>query len=173
MEFNLSLSIEVLSSTPITLQQLLAGKDEKWTRQNEGGDSWSPYDVVGHLLHGEKTDWMERLDIVLAIEGDKTFSPFDRFAQFKDSVGKSMEDLLQEFASLRRHNLDRLKSKNITAADLEKEAIHPALGKVTLRNLLATWVVHDLNHLAQIARVMAKQYKTEVGPWEQYLRILN
>jgi hypothetical protein len=129
--------------------------------------------VIGHLIHGEQTDWIERLDMILSDRADKKFRPFDRFAQFTESKGKSLTQLLEEFTALRRKNVAYLQAKNLTGDDLNKKGIHPVFGEVTLTNLLATWAVHDLNHTAQIARVMAKQYKAETGPWVEYLRILK
>ncbi|HEX5168048.1 MAG TPA: DinB family protein, partial [Cyclobacteriaceae bacterium] len=144
-----------------------------WTAPNEGGQSWSAYDIVGHLIHGEKTDWIPRTEIILSDKQEKAFEPFDRFAQFEASKGKSLNQLLDEFRMLRKKNVEYLRSKNITKMDLEKKGIHPAFGEVTLSQLLSTWVVHDLNHISQVSRVMAKQYKEEVGPWIEYLRILQ
>ena len=173
MIFNLSKSIEILERTPKVLKLLLEGLDEEWILNNEGGESWSPYDIIGHLIHGEKTDWITRTEIILSDGTEKTFAPFDRFAQFEASKGKTIAILLEEFQALRQSNLTALKSKNITSNDLKKTGIHPAFGVVTLENLLACWVAHDLGHLAQISRVMAKQYKEEVGPWLEYLPILS
>lgn len=173
MEFNLDQSIQVLSRTPQTLKELLLGIDEEWTSNNEGTDTWSPYDIIGHLIHGEKTDWIPRAKIILSSEENKDFKPFDRFAQFEESEGKILEQLLNEFESLRVSNLSVLKSLNIGPTDLAKEGIHPAFGKVTLAHLLSTWVVHDLGHIHQICRVMAKQYTNEVGPWTEYLGVLK
>ena len=173
MSFDLDRSIEILVRTPEVLNAMLNNISSKWTSVNEGGESWSAYDVIGHLIHGEKTDWIPRMEIILSNMEQKTFEPFDRFAQFEDSKGKSLTQLLDEFKSLREKNIETLRSKNITEKDLGRKGIHPAFGEVTLGQLLSTWVVHDLNHLAQISRVMAKQYKEEVGPWVEYLRILQ
>ncbi|MEL6812115.1 MAG: DinB family protein [Bacteroidota bacterium] len=173
MNFDIQKAMAVLERTPATLMTLLSGLSSEWTTQNEGGDSWSPYDVIGHLVHGEKTDWMPRLEIVLSDGPTKTFEPYDRFAQFTMSDGKSLEVLLNAFEFLRKKNLELLKLKRLTEEDLDRQGIHPELGPVTLRNLLSAWVVHDLGHIAQISRVMAKQYKNEVGPWPKYLTILN
>lgn len=173
MNFNFDLSIQVLERTPTILKVLLSGLDDKWIYSNEGEDTWSPFDVVGHLLHGEKTDWIPRLEIILSDKEVRAFKPYDRFAQFEESKGKSMDDLLLEFIELRRVNLKYLKSLNISDELLTRTAIHPSLGTVTLKNLLACWTVHDLSHLAQISRVMSKQYSNEVGPWEEYFRILK
>jgi DinB superfamily len=173
MEFSTELSLEILERTPDVLGTLLSGLPDEWILSNEGGETWSAYDIVGHLIHGELTDWIPRMKIILQGNGNKTFAPFDRFAQFAGSQGKTMERLLEEFAELRRSNLLVLKSANIDAGALLQTGTHPALGLVTLRQLLATWVVHDLNHLAQISRVMAKQYAGEVGPWKAYLGVLH
>lgn len=173
MKFNLLHAIEVLERTPLALETLLKDLSEEWTKNNEGGESWSPFDVMGHLIHGEKTDWIQRLEIILSEGSNKTFASFDRFAMFEESKGKTTNQLLEEFKILRKENLIHLKSKNITEADYSKTGMHPALGEVTLSHLLSCWVAHDLNHLAQISRVMAKQYQEEVGPWIEYLRILK
>ena len=173
MEFQLEKAIEILERTPSVMKELLLGLSEDWIQNNEGQDTWSPYDVIGHLVHGEKTDWMPRLEIVLSDSEDKTFTPYDRFAQFEMSKGKSLEKLLHEFESLRKENLNTLRSKNLSEKDLTRTAIHPSLGIITLKNMLAAWVVHDLGHIAQVSRVMAKQYKNEIGPWTQYLTIVK
>lgn len=173
MEFKLDKTIEILERTPGVLNKMLSGLSKEWTSQNEGEKTWSVYDVVGHLIHGEKTDWIPRTQILLSNRKDKTFESFDRFAQFENSKGNTLSNLLQEFERLRSQNLNSLKSMDITDEDLYKTGIHPEFGAVTLRQLLATWVAHDLNHIAQISRVIAKQYKYEAGPWEQYLRILQ
>jgi hypothetical protein len=171
--FDLNKSIEILERTPSVITDMLRGLSEEWVSQNEGGDTWSPYDIVGHLIHGEKTDWIARMNIILSDAPDKKFQPFDRFAQIRDSQGKTISQLLDSFQSLREQNLQVLRSLNLTTEDLSKEGIHPAFGVVTLSQLLATWVVHDLNHMAQIVRVMAVQYRSAVGPWVPYVRILQ
>lgn len=177
MNFSLQKAIEILERAPSAYKELLNGVSDDWSMTNEGqkGDenTWSPYDVLGHLIHGESGDWMNRIEVILSDNSDKNFKPFDRFAQFEESKGKSLKDLLGEFMMLRIMNLEKLKAKNITEADLDKKGIHPVFGEVTLRQLLSTWVVHDMNHLAQVARVMAYQYKDNVGPWSEYLRILK
>lgn len=173
MKFNIDQTIEVLERTPFLLEALLKDLSIEWMMSNEGEETWSPYDVVGHLIHGEKTDWIKRLEIILSEDGNKTFEPFDRFAQFEESKGKTMNQLLSEFKDIRNSNLQILRAKNITSEDFNKKGIHPALGEATLENLLSTWVVHDLNHLSQISRVIAKQYKNSVGPWIEYLPILK
>jgi len=173
MTFNIQEAISLLEKTPVTLQSMLDGLSTQWTNANEGEDSWSAYDVVGHLVHGEQTDWMPRLEKVLAEGPIKTFDPYDRFAQLKASKGKSIEQLLATFALLRKENLKNLRAKNLTEDHLTKPAIHPSLGKIELKQMLSAWVVHDLGHIVQIARVLAKQYKDEIGPWTQYLTVVN
>ena len=173
MEFDLAKTLEVLERTPGVLKELLSGISNTWVMNNEGGDTWSPYDVIGHLIHGELTDWMGRIGIILGKEDDKKFKTFDRLAQFRESEGKSLQQLLEEFESLRKKNLETLRNLNLTADDLNKTGIHPAFGEVTLKQLLSTWTVHDLSHIAQVTRVMAKQYKEATGPWIQYLRVLQ
>lgn len=173
MEFDLRKSLEILERTPSVLEYLLRGISEEWSMNDEGEETFSSYDVIGHLIHGERTDWMVRIEIILSDSKDKTFEPFDRFAQFEETDGIPLNDLLTEFKVARDRNLRILLSKNLTEQDLNKTGIHPELGRVTLRQLISTWTVHDLAHLAQISRVMAKQYKEEVGPWQEYLSILN
>lgn len=172
MKFNPGNSIPVLMRTPVVLRSLLSGLDEEWTMNNDGTETWSPYDVIGHLIHGEKTDWIVRAKIILS-EGDKTFEPFDRFAQFNDSKGKTLLQLLDEFEILRNNNIAELEQLNITEEMLENTGVHPEFGAVTLRQLLATWVAHDLGHIVQISRTMARQYKDEVGPWKAYLSVMG
>jgi uncharacterized damage-inducible protein DinB len=173
MHYSFTKSIQILERTPAVLRALLSGIDEDWTMNNEGPDTWSPYDVIGHLIHGERTDWMQRILIILDETGDQKFKPFDRFAQFEESKGKTLNQLLDAFEQIRNTNLLHLKSLHLAENQLELKGIHPKFGEVTLRNLLATWVAHDLDHIMQIVRVMAKQYKVEVGPWMEYLRILQ
>lgn len=173
MDFSLERSIPILERTPSVLRMLLLDLPEDWVMSNEGEATWSPYDVVGHLIHGERADWMDRIRLVLQEGGDKQFVPFDRFAQFEESKGKSLSQLLDEFEELRKKNLKLLAELRISDADLQKTAIHPAFGTVTLRQLLSTWVAHDLSHLVQISRTMAKQYREEIGPWRQYISIMK
>lgn len=173
MKFDLSKSVLILERTPTVLNSLLRDLPNDWISPNEGADTWSPYDVIGHLVHGEKTDWLIRTKIILSKVGDKNFEPFDRFAQFEDSKGKSINQLLDEFKNLREGNLAELQSLNITELQLKLQGKHPEFGTVTLNELLSTWVTHDLGHIAQISRVMAKQYEYEVGPWKAYLGILK
>jgi hypothetical protein len=173
MEFNLDETMAALSRTPAALKALLDGLPRNWIENNEGPGAWSPFDVIGHLVHGERTDWIPRAKIILEYGEARPFDSFDRFAQFEESKGKTIGELLDEFVVLRERNLVALRELNITANDLEKTGQHPAFGKVRLGELLATWVTHDLDHIAQIARTMAKQYAVAVGPWQAYLTILH
>ncbi len=166
-------AIEVLSQTPATLRALLQNLSDPWIRINLGQETWSAYDVVGHLIHGEETDWIPRANIILQHGSSRPFEPFDRFAQFEQSQGQSLETLLEKFARLRQRNLETLRQMRITSAQWELQGTHPELGAVTLRQLLAAWVVHDLDHIGQIVTVMAKQYTDAVGPWKAYLSILD
>ncbi|WP_276135292.1 DinB family protein [Polluticoccus soli] len=172
MEYSIAKALPILEKTPALLTFWLQGLDDEWISNNEGEEAWSPYDVVGHLIHGERTDWMARIKKTLS-DHDKEYVPFDRFAQFEESKGKTLDQLLAEFTIARKQNLEELTSLNISEQDLFKTAIHPSFGIVTLRQLLSTWVAHDLSHIGQIARVMAKQYKEEVGPWSEYLTIMH
>jgi len=172
MNFNLDDAFAVLETTPATLSALLTGLTPVWVLATEGEGTWSPFDVVGHLIHGERTDWIPRARHILA--GDaRPFEPFDRQAMFVESQGKGLADLLETFARLRAENLDEVRAMGLSPADLDRTGQHPELGVVTLRQLLATWVVHDLDHLGQIARVMAKAYGDEVGPWRAYVSVLK
>src|SRR5919206_2720124 len=173
MDFDLAAGTAVLERTPDTLRALLAGLPGAWTDATEGPETWSPYVIVGHLIHGERTDWIPRSRIILAQGPERRFTPFDRFAQFRESEGKSLADLLDEFARLRSENLATLREWRLTDAQLALEGEHPEFGAVTLRQLLATWVAHDLGHVAQTARVMAKQYREAVGPWRAYLPVMD
>jgi DinB superfamily len=182
-EFSLAAAIVVLARTPATLDALLRGLPMSWVRSNEGRskdgrsdqakDTWSPFDIVGHLIVGERTDWMSRARIILEHGETRAFDPFDRFAQEKESRGKSLEQLLDEFARLRKENLAALQVLNLQPEDLARRGTHPELGVVTLSQLLATWAVHDLTHLHQLSRVMAHQYRDAVGPWSAYLGVLH
>ncbi len=173
MTFELGQSMDIIRRTPDVLKAMLSAISEEWSHGRDGEDSWTPYDVLGHLIHGEKTDWIPRMEIIQSQGTNKAFEPFDRFAQFEDSKGKSMQDLLTEFRALRMQNLDRLQGASFTSEDFLLTGNHPEFGKVTLANLLAAWVVHDLSHIAQIARVMARQYREAVGPWVDYMPILG
>lgn len=173
MDFGLSHAIAVLERTPAAFRALLAGLPEPWTTANEGPGTFSARDNVGHLLHGERTDWIPRIRLILAQGPERRFAPFDRFAHTTESAGEPLDALLEAFALARAENLGTLRGWQITDRELELMGEHPALGPVTLRHLLATWVAHDLGHLAQTARVMAKQYRDAVGPWREYLPVLD
>ena len=173
MRFELASSMDILRRTPATLRALVDGAGDAWTRSNEGPDTFSPFDVVGHLIDGEQTDWMPRARIILSRDPQATFAPYDRFRHYERNRGRSLASLLDELARLRGENLEALAGWNLGEAELELRARHPSLGPVSLSQLLATWVAHDLGHIAQIARVMAKQYRHEVGPWVEYLPVLT
>jgi hypothetical protein len=173
MEFDLATGITILERTPATLRMMLDGLPPAMIDATEGPETWSPYIIVGHLIHGERTDWIPRARIILAQGHNRRFASFDRFAQFRESQGKSLRQLLEEFAQLRADSLAMLGAWHLTAAQLELDGEHPEFGRVTLRQLLATWATHDLTHIAQIARVMAKQYRDAVGPWRAYLPLLD
>jgi uncharacterized damage-inducible protein DinB len=173
VEFALDEAILVLRSTPVVLGALLRNLPDSWVRATEGPDTWSPFDVVGHLIHGERTDWIPRLELLLGHGEERPFTPFDRFAQFEASRGKSLHQLLDTFAELRAANLLRLESHGLSPKDFSRRGRHPELGPVSLGELLATWVAHDLSHVGQIARVMGRQYTEAVGPWREYLPMLG
>lgn len=173
MKFTVEKSCEILERTPAVLNTLLAGLSDEWVTGNEGPETFSPYDVVGHLIHGEKTDWPNRAQMILEYGISKTFIPYDRFAQYEESKGKTLQQLLEEFDVLRKKNMKWFRSLTLTEDDLDKKGVHPVFGQVTLRQLLSTWVIHDLTHIAQVTRVMAKQYKGEMGPWIDFFRIMN
>lgn len=173
MDFDLNAGIAVLERTPNTVRAMLAGLPPEWIDATEGPGTWSPYVNVGHLIHGERTDWIPRARIILEQGTDRRFTPFDRFAQLRESRGMLLTQLLDEFAQLRAENVQILKGWKLTDAQLSLEGEHPEFGAVSLRQLLATWVTHDLGHIAQIARVMAKQYREAIGPWRAYLPIVD
>ncbi len=173
MSFNLLETLDILDRAPAVLDALLRGTSASWHTLDEGPDTWSAFDVVGHLIHGEETDWVPRMRIILEHGESRPFVPFDRFAQFNRFEGWSLDRLLDRFAELRRENLAVVRGVGLTEAHLALPGRHPELGAVTLQQLLATWAVHDLNHLAQISRVMAKRYTDEVGVWRAYLSILK
>lgn len=173
MRLDLKLSMDLLRRTPGTLLALLGDLDDSWARATEGADTFSPFDVVGHLIDGEETDWIPRARIILARGPSLAFTPYDRFRHRGRNTKRSLDSLLEEFAALRATNLELLGSWGLTEADLKLPGEHPGLGRVTLRQLMAAWVVHDLGHVAQAARVMAKQYREEVGPWEPYLPVVT
>ena len=172
-KFSLAESIALLARTPATLNALLRGLPYLWTHSNEGKDTWSAFDIVGHLISAERNDWMPRVRTILEHGEARPFDPFDRFAQMKESKGKSLEQLLDDFALVRSESLDALQALNLQSADLARRGTHPALGAVTLSELLATWAVHDLTHLHQLSRVMAYQYRDAVGPWRAFLGVLQ
>ena len=173
MDHNLPHTISLLARTPATLNVLLRDLPEAWTLRNEGENTWSAFDIVGHLIHGERTDWMPRAKIILQFGETKAFEPFDRWGQERESQGKSLPQLLDEFALLRAENLNGLRALNLRPEDFARRGRHPALGAVTLSELLATWAAHDLTHLHQISRVMAHQYRNAVGPWSAFLGVLQ
>ena len=173
MQHNLQNTISLLTRTPAALNALLRDLPETWTFRNEGENTWSAFDIIGHLNHGERTDWMPRARMVLQLGETQAFEPFDRQGHSREIQGKSPGQLLDEFARLRAENLAELRALNLRREDLERRGRHPALGVVTLSALLATWVVHDLTHLHQISRVMAHQYREAVGPWSAYLGVLQ
>jgi hypothetical protein len=171
--FDLAHAIAVLERTPATFRALLAGLPDEWVTSNEGPDTFSPFDNVGHLVHGERADWIPRARIILAQGADRRFERYDRFAQVHESRGKTLHQLLDELARLRAENLEILRGWRLTDEQLSLQGEHPDLGSVTLRQLLATWVAHDLGHIAQTTRVMAKRYRDAVGPWRAYLPVLD
>lgn len=171
--FSLASAVPLLTRTPALLRAWLQDLPDSWTQVNEGAATWSAYDIVGHLNHGERTDWIPRAQIILAQGAQRTFAPFDRFAQERESAEKSLTVLLDEFEQLRAANVATLESWRLTDAELALEGLHPTFGAVSLRQLLATWVTHDLNHIAQMARVMAHQYGDAVGPWKAFLGVLK
>lgn len=173
MEHNLEQTMALLERTPGTLDALLRDLPDSWTQRNEGEKTWSAFDVVGHLIHGERTDWMPRIRRVLEFGETKAFEPFDRFAQERESQGKTLPQLLDEFAGLRAENLKQLRALNLRKEDFARRGKHPALGTVTMAELVSTWAAHDLTHLHQITRVMAHQYRNSVGPWGNYLGVMK
>ncbi len=173
MDFAIEHALHVLTRTPATLESLLRGAPSEWTTATEGPDTFSPFDVVGHLIDGEETDWIPRARIILAQDPHLQFQPYDRFRHRTRNVGRSLDSLLTELSERRSANLDTVRSWNLTPQALALTGVHPSLGRVTLRELLATWTVHDLGHLAQVSRVMAKQYRQAVGPWSAFLPVLT
>ena len=173
MSFDLSETVRFLSSTPGILRAVLSDLPDGWKQTSGDADSWSLFDIVGHLIHGEETDWIPRAKMILEHGESRAFTPFNREAMFEKSKGKSIADLLETFAQLRAESLRQFDELNLTPELLEKRGLHPELGPVTLGQLLATWVVHDISHVAQIARVMSKQYGEAVGPWKAYLPVLT
>ena len=173
MEILLEQALEILERTPGVLNQLVSGLSDDWVMMNEGPETWSPYDIMGHLIQGEESDWIPRAKIILEHGEGRAFEPFDRFAQFEKSKGKTLAELLDRFALLRRRSLEELNELGLTDDLLQKRGLHPDLGTVTLGQLIATWTVHDLSHISQMTRVMCKQYSAAVGPWKEYLPVLT
>lgn len=173
MSHDLQDTIALLERTPRVLDTLLRDLPATWTHRDEGDKTWSAFDVIGHLIHGERTDWIPRTKMILELGDTRPFERFDRFAQSRESDGKTLPQLLDTFASARSESLTTLRALNLTPADLARRGQHPALGPVTLSQLLATWAAHDLTHLHQISRVMAHQYRDAVGPWTAYLGVMQ
>ena len=173
MKFQIEKAVEILSQTPATVKSLLGNLSDDWMDNTPDSENWSPFDIVGHLIHGEETDWITRAEIILGKDENPTFEPFDRFAQFEKSKGKTLSELIETFAVLRTKNLDILDEMNLNEERLKLKGFHPELGEVTLEQLLATWVVHDLNHIKQLVTVLAHKYAENVGVWKQYLSILQ
>ncbi len=173
MEFELEHAINILNRTPAVLKTMLSELPSAFVENNEGENTWSPFDVVGHLIYGEQVNWIPRAKMILEFGMQKSFTPFDRFAQFEASKGKTMPELLEKFEALRRQNMLTLKEMRLNVQDLEKQGSHPQFGAVTLAQLLTTWVAHDLDHIVQISRVLAKNYRNAVGPWQAYLSVLK
>lgn len=173
MQFDLRQSTEVLRRTPAALSAMLADLDDGWVRATEGPDTFSPFDIVGHLIDGEETDWMVRARIILDHGPDPVFAKYDRFRHRTRNAGRTLSSLLEEFAACRAANLELLQSLQLSEAELDLPGQHPSLGPVTLRQLLAAWVVHDLGHIAQVSRVMAKQYRDAIGPWTKFLPVVT
>ena len=173
MKFQVQQAVEILSNTPGAVKALLENLSDDWIRSAEEAEDWSPFDIIGHLIHGEETDWIPRAGIILKQSENRTFEPFDRFAMFENSKGKTLGELLERFAERRRESLETLKSWNLSDEQLALTGMHPELGAVTLEQLLATWVVHDLTHIRQIVTVLAKKYAGAVGVWKEYLSILK
>ena len=173
MQHNLQLTVALLARTPAALDALLRDLPEAWTLGNEGDKTWSPFDIVGHLIHGERTDWMPRAKMILKYGESRTFEPFDRVAQARESEGRTLPQLLDEFAGLRAQNLTDLRALNLQPEDFARRGRHPVFGSVALSQLLATWAAHDLTHLHQLSRVLAHQYREAVGPWSAYLGVLQ
>jgi hypothetical protein len=173
MEYKVDKAIEILSQTPKTLKALLAGLSDDWIETLENKDDWNPFDILGHYIQGEKTDWIPRAKIILKQGENVRFESFDRFAQFEESKGKTLSDLIEEFQNLREKNIAILLDLNLSPEQLELRGIHPELGEVNLKQLLSTWVVHDLTHIRQIVTFLAKRYSENVGAWKEYLSILK
>ena len=173
MKFQIEQAVEILSQTPVTVKSLLGSLSDDWMKNEVNSKNWSPFDIVGHLIHGEETDWIPRAEIILAQGKNPTFESFDRFAQFENSKSKTLNELIENFAELRKKNLETLRKMNLTEEKLQLKGVHPELGEVTLEQLIATWTVHDLTHIKQIVTVLAHKYAENVGVWKEYLSILQ
>lgn len=173
MKFQTENAVEILSRTPATVKSLLGNLSDEWIKNTPDAENWSPFDIVGHLIHGEETDWIPRAEIILAQTENRTFEAFDRFAQFENSKEKTIAELIETFAARRAESLEKLRAMNLTEEKLQLKGVHPELGEVTLEQLLATWTVHDLTHIRQIVTVLANKYAENVGSWKQYLSILQ
>ena len=173
MKFEINEAVEILENTPTVLKSIVGNLSDVWTKTSENRDDWGVFDIVGHYIHAEETDWIPRAEIILKQGDDPTFEPFDRYAQFEKSNGVTLNELLETFAERRRESLATLRSWNLSADELSLKGRHPELGEVTLEQLLSTWVVHDLTHIRQIATVLAKKYGANVGVWKEYLSILK
>jgi hypothetical protein len=173
MNFNIEQALEILSQTPATLSSLLGNLSEGWTSSREGAATWSPSDVVRHLVQGEEINWIQRVKVIIAQGEDISFKAYDRFAYIEECKNKSLEELLTKFALLRSENIAAVRQLNITPDKFELVGVHPDLGRVTLQQLIAAWAAHDLNHIAQIVRVMARQYEVSVGPWKAFMAIFR
>ena len=173
MTFKLDQSLQLLERTPAILNNLLRGLPDEWIYNTEGAGTWSAFDVVGHLIVCEQTDFISRTELILSDSTNKIFAPLDMELQFEMNKGKKLPELLDEFAGLRKKNIQKIIALNLSTGDFEKTGVHPKVGEATLKELLATWVAHDLNHIAQITRIMATQYKTEVGPFIEFLSIIK
>lgn len=173
MKFDLERSIEVLAATPGTVGALLRNLSDEWTASKGDRENWEPYDIIGHYIYAEEADWIPRAKVILAQADSRSFTPFDRHGHFERSNGQTLSELLDEFARVRSENIEILRSWELVGEELELKGVHPEFGEVSLGELIATWVVHDLTHIRQIATVMAKRYNEEVGPWKAYLSILN
>jgi hypothetical protein len=173
MDLHMGTAVEVLRSTPATVRAMVGGLSDEWTAGSSRQDDWGVFDVVGHLIHADETDWIPRAEVILRQREDRNFPPFDRFGQFEKTRGKVLGELLDEFEAIRKECLATVRGWNLTDERLELRGLHPEFGEVSLRQLLATWVVHDLTHIRQIATIMAKKYEDAVGPWKAYLSILQ
>ncbi|MEO5906757.1 MAG: DinB family protein [Saprospiraceae bacterium] len=171
--FEIADAIQILSRTPRVLREMLSGLDDKWLYADEGVGTWTPHGVIAHLIFGEQTDWIPSMQIILGDQRNKNFIPFDREGHLSLAKGRTIESLLHQFEQIRKENIDILQAADIISDDFSKTGIHPAFGEVTLSQLLAAWVVHDMTHIVQISRVIATQYVEEVGPWKEYMGVIK